>query len=123
MEKLPTFEQKAYTFESANFEEKEYIPNKQDAYGDSSQHWAALKADVPKLKWLYTHGADMNIVNKKGMTPLHEVASFAHGYKNFKNSRNAILFLIENGANKNAKNNMGETAFMIATRKMNEWPK
>jgi ankyrin repeat protein len=42
-----------------------------DTRGCSSVHWAAYKGNVPALTALMRRRADMTLVDKEGMQPIH----------------------------------------------------
>jgi ankyrin repeat protein len=64
------------------------------------------KTDLKALKSLIKAGADTEVRNNIGDTPLSKAAR----YKSF----NAALVLIDNGANINTKNNEGDTPLLLA---------
>jgi hypothetical protein len=101
---------------------------------------ASIIGDVKKVKKLLIEGANVNVQNKFGRTPLHLVASYdyfeiakvliANGAnvnaqdKNgwtplheaaFWGCMNVVKLLIENGANVNAKNKFGNTPLHLAS--------
>jgi len=69
-------------------------------------HYAAHSANVIQL--LVDYGADVNVKDGKGRTPLHIAAVMAY--------EEALQILIENGADVNAVDNEGNTPLMLAQR-------
>jgi ankyrin repeat protein len=47
-----------------------HLVDVQDAYGQSPRHWAATRGDVQSTIVLLKHGAQVDIVEKGGSTPL-----------------------------------------------------
>jgi serine/threonine protein kinase len=101
---------------------------------------ASIIGDVKKVKKLLIEGANVNVQNKFGRTPLHLVASYDYFEiakvlivnganvnaqdKNgwtplheaaFWGCMNVVKLLIENGANVNAKNKFGNTPLHLAS--------
>jgi len=95
-------------------------------------HWAAFWGHIDVVKFLLDNGMDVNIKNaggwtllrhstwicwcrsldpkcNTGITPLHMAAS--------KNKLEVVKFLVNKGANINAKDTYGETSLEIATNK------
>jgi ankyrin repeat protein len=66
-----------------------------------------LKDQVGIAKVLLIHGADINIADNTGGTPLHFAASSG--------STKVVKLLLSNGANVNAKDNGGCTPLDVAT--------
>lgn len=77
-------------------------------YGDTLLHHACIDAQYDKIKWLVQHGANVNLPNKQGNTPLLLHIKHRLGYHNI------VKFLIKNGADINARNNDGDTALYMA---------
>jgi ankyrin repeat protein len=71
---------------------------------------AAKTNDIQTLKILLGQGVNINIKDKKGMTPLMWAAYYCHF--------NIVELLLDNGANVNIKNNFGETAFYIVDHEL-----
>jgi ankyrin repeat protein len=71
-------------------------------------HWAAHSNDVGAVKRLLSEGADPNLANRFGFTPLHEAAL----------ARNAAMLelMLEAGGDANATFGEGETVLMTAAR-------
>ncbi|KAJ3553517.1 hypothetical protein NM688_g3564 [Phlebia brevispora] len=65
---------------------------------------------------LLKHGADPNIPDKHGDTPLHAVARNAIGYEGHDVNIGMLHLLVEAGADVSAKNSHGETPLHVARR-------
>jgi len=78
-----------------------YAPLNKDWFGRTPLHTAArYNSDVEVLKYLVSHGADVNAKEFYGNTPLHVAAEF--------NSNVEVLkYLVSQGADVQAKNNDG----------------
>jgi ankyrin repeat protein len=74
----------------------------------SALHWAAHNHDVGAVKRLLSEGADPNLANRFGYTPLHEAAI----------ARNAEMLelMLDAGGDANATFGEGETVLMTAAR-------
>ncbi|TKJ36747.1 MAG: hypothetical protein CEE38_10610 [Planctomycetes bacterium B3_Pla] len=73
---------------------------------------AAVDGDLDRVKSLVSGGADVNVKNRMGMTPLVVAAM---------NSRTAVCeFLVANGADLNAKDGRSQTALYLAVNKGNK---
>jgi uncharacterized protein len=74
----------------------------------SALHWAAHNQDVGAVKRLLSEGADPNLANRFGFTPLHEAAI----------ARNAEMLelMLDAGGDANATFGEGETVLMTAAR-------
>jgi ankyrin repeat protein len=74
----------------------------------SSLHWAAHNNDVGAVKRLLSEGADPNLENRFGVTPMHEAATVG----------NAAMLeaMLDAGGNANAAFGEGETVLMTAAR-------
>lgn len=79
--------------------------------GDTGLHIAVARADVLWVRFLLQRGADPNIRNKKGMTPLQlaTALSFTDG----------VEALIKGGANVNVADQTGETPLIAAVHARN----
>ena len=76
--------------------------------GPSVNIWeAARTGNIEAIKQHLAAGADVNVKDKSGKTPLHSAAAKEH--------ENIAELLIANGANVNAKNNKGRTPLHYAT--------
>lgn len=75
--------------------------------GNTLYHLAISKNDVSLLKKISSLGIDINARNKDGVTALHKAVLLA------KNDA-VIKYLIEIGASKDIKTDMGETAYELA---------
>ncbi|MHC4327794.1 MAG: ankyrin repeat domain-containing protein [Planctomycetota bacterium] len=73
---------------------------------------AAVDGDLDRVKSLVSGGADVNVKNRMGMTPLVVAAM---------NSRTAVCeFLVANGADLNAKDGRSQTALYFAVDRNNK---
>ena len=78
-----------------------------DRDGETALMAAAFSGDLRTAEELVGHGANVNTASKYGVTPLMETAG---------RHLPVMQFLIRDGANVNAKNALGETALILATR-------
>src|SRR6185369_14520996 len=83
-------------------------PNEVDADKISNLAWAAIANRVSIVQSLLAHGAQVNTVDRFGMTPLLYAASINHG------DTTVMEKLIAAGADTTAKNKEGLTAFDLA---------
>ena len=77
---------------------------------DESLIEAAKRGDLDEVKRLIENGADVNIKDNDGDTPLHYAASGGH--------LDVVKFLVENGADVNAKDKYGRTPLDVAKPKV-----
>jgi hypothetical protein len=83
-----------------------------EAYGidtpsrNTALHYAAREGNVKVAKLLIDRGADVNVRDSQGWTPLHEAMYFDY----FKVAK----LLLDHGADRDIQNNEGKTAFEIA---------
>ncbi len=73
---------------------------------------ACSQEDYDAALELIQNGADVNVANKFGVTPLDRATRYA--YKSVDVAAKIVLLLLENKANINAQNIEGETALMQA---------
>ncbi len=73
-------------------------------------HLAAYNNMVGKMKILLKYGAKLELVGRSGDTPLLSAVLKPDNV-------DAVKFLLSKGANRNAKNRLGETALDVARRK------
>ncbi len=75
--------------------------------GETALHITVARRDATWTQFLLQRGANPNIADKKGVTPLETAVTlgFADGVKS----------LLQNGANPNATNSTGETPLIVAT--------
>ena len=76
-----------------------------DASGRTSLSWAAARGDETALNTLLAYGADVNLPDSSGNTPLHLVKTVA-----------CCSILLVSGANVNARNSFGHTALHSVCR-------
>ena len=90
-------------------DEEEYVPTRPRAGQETtsrSLHQAVVDGDIDQVNLLISKGADVNMQNRMGWTPLHTA---------IQNRRQALIEpLIAKGANVNAKDNRGQTPLHIA---------
>jgi len=67
--------------------------NDKDIYGNTPLHYAARNRDTPAMRFLLEAGADIDVTNNDGVTPLHQ--TLTQGPFNKK----ATELLLQNGAN------------------------
>ena len=77
---------------------------KTNKYGESPLHVAIKKGDFSKAESLIKDGAEINLKDNAGWTPLHEAAANFNG-----KILDILKLLLENGASVNAKANNGST--------------
>ena len=83
--------------------------------GNRPLHIAAGKwANENMISEILQKGADINIRNVYGQTPLHFAADFGH--------QESMKILIQNGADVNAKDRAGNTPLSIALRQKRKKP-
>lgn len=113
--------------------------------GRSALYWASDRGIIKNIKLLLEYGANVNIKDSYGTTPLHLTSLYGHteatkllidngAYVNAQDNLGntplhevaigdrrsnveTIIYLIEHGANKNIRNNNGKTAYDIAKEK------
>jgi uncharacterized protein len=74
----------------------------------SALHWAAHRNDLDAVKRLLSEGADPNLENRFGVTPLHEAATVGNAAM--------LKAMLDAGGNANAAFGEGETVLMTAAR-------
>ena len=72
-------------------------------------HWLAQRGLTPGILCLLENGADPNITDDKGRTPMHIIAQKGVG-------KNQVELLIEYGADVNARDADGKTPFDYALK-------
>jgi ankyrin repeat protein len=94
----------------------EYDPayiNARDKGGSTPLLWASegryFKDDGSVLRFLLEHGADVNVQDKVGRTPLQ--------YVSMNGTLEVVRLLLEHGADVKVKNSFGKTALQEAARK------
>lgn len=81
--------------------------NQKDERGNSALHWAVYYGHQEVVELLLANGADPNIYNKSGVTPLMTAAWFG--------DKKTIDYLIEKGANPEATDKEGVSAYLYGT--------
>ena len=76
--------------------------------GNTIYHLAVAKDDVSLLKTIDRFRSDINTKNKEGMTALHKAALIAKDGTQLK-------YLLDSGAQKEVKTDLGETAYDLAS--------
>jgi ankyrin repeat protein len=74
----------------------------------STLHWAARRNDLGAVKRLLSEGADANLANRFGFTPMHEAATVGNA--------EMLELMLEAGGDPNATFGEGETVLMTAAR-------
>jgi ankyrin repeat protein len=74
----------------------------------SALHWAAHDSDLGAVRRLLAEGADPNLANRFGVTPLHEAATVGNA--------ELLELMLDAGGNANAAFGEGETVLMTAAR-------
>lgn len=86
------------------------IVNTRDlATGDTALHIVAERQDTAWIRFLTQNGANPNMANKKGVTPLMIAVSFGHV--------EGVEALLKAGARIDEANGLGETALITATHR------
>lgn len=85
--------------------------NAKNEFGETALFNAVINEDVEMTKLLIDNGADVNVKNKSGNTPLMLIAT---QYTTSQNKINIANMLIERGANIYIKDNSGKAVFDIA---------
>lgn len=93
--------------------------NMADKEGYTAFHVAALRGYVGNMKVLMAAGADLNIKNNHGETPLLSIVKHSEKFRT-ENSFKVAQLLIENGADINAKDQKGWSAINYAIRAGNK---
>jgi ankyrin repeat protein len=79
-------------------------------HGATPLHCAAKGEHLEIVRFLLDRGAEINVRDKKGNTPLHRTAEDPHSSKVLE----VIQLLLGRGAAINLGNNRGESAFFLA---------
>jgi len=77
------------------------VDSKDDKYGVTPLHYAALRGQKETAKLLISSGADVNAKNEEGGTPFHLAAEEGH--------QQIVELLISKNADINARDNKGKT--------------
>ena len=83
------------------------LDTRSNSNGRRPLNWAAIRNDTAMISALLDAGADINLANRSGFTPLHHAAEAG--------SAEAATLLIAKGANLTARNARQQTAEQIAT--------
>lgn len=78
----------------------------ENSLGENALHYAVIWNDSKNLVALIKEGVFINQRGENGFTPLHEAVD--------KNNKDMVLLLLEYGANKSIKNDLGEKPIDIA---------
>jgi ankyrin repeat protein len=85
-------------------------PDESDGDGLTALQWATLANKTAMVQLLIEHGADVNHVDKRGMTPLLYAASVDFG------DAAMVELLLRNGARRDARSQEGLTALDLAKK-------
>lgn len=85
----------------------EIIKAPKDAQGRVPLHIAVIKDKLETVKYLVEHGADINLKDARGWTPLHYAVE---------RRLRLVRYLVEHGADLEAVNNHGETPLICAVQ-------
>lgn len=92
-----------------------YLDKPHSRTGATALHVAASKGYNQLIGMLLRAGADINVQDNEGWTPLHAAAHWA--------DKEACRILIENGANVESENYAGQTVFMVADKSIIDYLK
>jgi ankyrin repeat protein len=82
-------------------------PKPLDEFGRSDLHYAARDGDLAAVEKLVSHGADVNLQDKRGWTPLHFAAQAL--------SEDVTTYLLSHGARVDLEDAYGNTPLSTAT--------
>lgn len=88
---------------------KRRLDEPNDMYGDTLLHRACYKDDPERIRLLLDRGADPNVSNLVGTTPLHWVCRYPKT-----SHTDLVRFLLERGADVNVRDKNGRTPLHIA---------
>lgn len=74
--------------------------------GTAALHWTARMGDVETARWLVSAGADVNLANRYGVTPL--AAAIENGHSHM------VRWLLENGADPEKRDLAGQPPLLLA---------
>ena len=80
-----------------------------DSLGRSPLHWAAIQGNTSAIEALLANGASPNSMDKEQMSPLHDVCQAPQS-----SQAGCARLLIDAGADVDARDSWGRTAFRIA---------
>ena len=69
--------------------------------GGTALHYACVKRNIPMMELLMSEGAQRDVRDRNGQTPLHSTASLGH--------QEAVACLLDRGDDINAADNMSAT--------------
>ena len=78
-------------------------------------HYATMKKDVHRMRWLINHGANCNARDSHGNTPLIWAVTW-HSQTRFEDRPDIVEVLINGGASVDVRNSFEFTPFLLAVR-------
>jgi ankyrin repeat protein len=95
--------------------------NARNYFQETALHYAAKKGNLNMIIYLIDRGAEINVADTAGNTPLTAVLTYGKTIGD-QNNLNIIKLLIEKGADLNVKTASGETPLIIAIKKCFDKP-
>ncbi len=83
-------------------------------------HWAACFRKLDLMKYILSIGADVNLKNSVGNTPLHQILQNSSSLESLHLIHDSVSLLIANKADISAKNIAGLSAFQLAKAHQDE---